>query len=41
MAIIVDNENENITNIIMSDDGTGAGLTIPGVMIGKKVGELF
>lgn len=40
-AIVIDNTNENINKVIMSDDGTGAGLTIPGVMIGSKDGEIL
>jgi len=40
-AIIIDNNNENINGVIMSDDGTGSGLTIPGVMIGSKDGEIL
>jgi hypothetical protein len=33
-AIIIDNKNENIEKFTMSDDGTGAGLRIPAVLIG-------
>lgn len=40
-AIIVDNKYENITELTMSDDGTGAGLRIPAVMISKKDGEIL
>ena len=39
MAIIVDNHVENVTNIIMSDDGSGAGLRIPSVLISKSDGD--
>ena len=39
MAIIVDNAVENIDRIIMSDDGSGAGLTTPAMLIGKNDGE--
>ena len=41
MAVIIDNRNENINGVIMSDDGTGAGLTIPGVLIGAKDGAIL
>ena len=41
VAIVIDNKNENIENVIMSDDGTGAGLTIPGVLIGNKDGQIL
>ena len=38
--MIIDNkENENIDNIIMSDDGTGRDLTIPGLLISYKDGQ--
>lgn len=39
LAIIIDSKNENITNVQMSDDGTGAGIRIPAVMIGRADGE--
>lgn len=35
LGIIVDNAKENITRIVMSDDGSGAGLRIPAVLISK------
>jgi len=38
-GIIVDNKNENITQILMSDDGTGGGIRIPSMLIGKTDGE--
>merc|ERR1712137_136528 len=38
-GIIVDNKNENITQILMSDDGTGGGIRIPSMLIGKSDGE--
>ena len=33
VAIIVDNKEEGVNSIIMSDDGTGAGIRIPGLLI--------
>lgn len=39
LAIIVDNRNENIDEIVMSDDGTGSGIRIPSVLISKTDGE--
>jgi len=39
LAIIIDNKNENISNVIMSDDGTGAGIRIPSVLIGNRDGN--
>lgn len=38
VAVIIDTHNENIKNVSMSDDGTGAGLAIPAVLIGKEDG---
>lgn len=37
-AIIVDNKPENISEITLSDDGTGAGIRIPAVLISKGEG---
>jgi PA domain len=39
VAIIVDNNEENVDNIIMSDDGTGGGIRIPSMLIGKTDGK--
>lgn len=39
VAIIVDNEVESVNSIIMSDDGSGAGIRIPSLLISKKDGE--
>jgi hypothetical protein len=33
IALIVDNTNEDLDKLILSDDGSGAGLHIPAVMI--------
>ena len=41
VAIIIDTENENIHKVVMSDDGTGMGLTIPSVLIGNKDGKIL
>lgn len=38
-GIIVDNTKENITRIVMSDDGSGAGLRIPAVLISEEDGN--
>lgn len=40
MVIIIDDkEKEDISKVTMSDDGTGAGIRIPAVLIGKNDGE--
>jgi extracellular elastinolytic metalloproteinase len=42
LAIIVDEvDNESMDAIIMVDDGTGAGIRIPSIMINKKEGEII
>lgn len=39
VAIIVDNTDEDISNIVMSDDGTGGGIRIPAMLLGKEDGQ--
>lgn len=39
VGIIFDSTEEAVENIIMSDDGTGDGILIPGVLITKEAGE--
>jgi hypothetical protein len=40
VGIVIDNdESENINNIVMSDDGTGAGIRIPSMLISKSDGD--
>lgn len=41
LVIVVDDRSENITNVIMGDDGTGSGIRIPSMLIGKESGELL
>jgi hypothetical protein len=38
LAVIIDDTTEDVSKIIMSDDGTGTGITIPAMLIGKKEG---
>eukprot|EP00352_Strombidinopsis_acuminata_P003541 CAMPEP_0176384634 /NCGR_PEP_ID=MMETSP0126-20121128/34488_1 /TAXON_ID=141414 ORGANISM="Strombidinopsis acuminatum, Strain SPMC142" /NCGR_SAMPLE_ID=MMETSP0126 /ASSEMBLY_ACC=CAM_ASM_000229 /LENGTH=88 /DNA_ID=CAMNT_0017750475 /DNA_START=185 /DNA_END=451 /DNA_ORIENTATION=- len=33
VGIIIDNTNEKIENVVMSDDGTGQGIRIPSMII--------
>ena len=35
LVVVIDNVFENITNVIMGDDGTGTGIRIPSMLIGK------
>lgn len=39
VAIIVDDSEEDIETIVMSDDGTGGGLRIPAMLVGKTDGK--
>lgn len=41
LAVIVDNSGFNVKDIIMSDDGTGAGIRIPSMMISERDGKLL
>lgn len=39
LLVVVDSRVENVTNVIMGDDGTGTGIRIPAMIIGKTEGE--
>ena len=39
MLVVVDTKRENIKKVIMGDDGTGMGIRIPSMLIGKTDGE--
>ena len=39
LLVVVDSRAENVTNVIMGDDGTGTGIRIPSMLIGKSDGE--
>jgi len=39
VGIVVDDHNENIQGVLMSDDGTGGGIRIPSMLIGKNDGK--
>jgi hypothetical protein len=41
VGIVVDNSEEDISNIVMTDDGTGAGIRIPSMIIGVKDGQVL
>jgi hypothetical protein len=34
--VVVDNNLEDVKNVIMGDDGTGTGIRIPSMLIGKE-----
>ena len=38
-GIIIDDHKEDVEHVLMSDDGTGGGIRIPSMLIGKKSGE--
>ena len=39
LAMIVDNKKEDVSKIVMSDDGSGAGLRIPSMLISYEDGQ--
>lgn len=39
IGIVIDNTDEPIETVVMSDDGSGAGIRIPSMMISKKDGQ--
>ena len=39
VGIIIDTNEEDVDNVIMSDDGTGGGIRIPSMLIGKTDGK--
>jgi hypothetical protein len=41
LGIVMDNQNEDVTTVIMSDDGTGMGISIPSLLIGKSDGQVL
>jgi hypothetical protein len=41
LAVIIDDTFEDINKVIMSDDGTGTGIRIPSMLIGKKEGQIL
>ena len=41
LAIVMDHKKEDISSVIMSDDGTGMGISIPSLLIGKGDGEIL
>ena len=40
-ALIVNNDDEDVSRIIMSDDGKGEDITIPAVLINKREGDII
>ena len=38
LAVIIDDSFEDVSKVIMSDDGTGTGIRIPAMLSGKKEG---
>lgn len=39
VAIIIDDHEEDVDKVIMSDDGTGGGIRIPAMLLGKTDGK--
>lgn len=41
VGIVIDDHAESIDNVLMSDDGTGGGIRIPSMLIGKTDGAVL
>ena len=41
LVVVVDDRDEDIKNVIMGDDGTGMGIRIPSMLIGKDSGKIL
>lgn len=41
VGIVIDTYATSITNILMSDDGTGGGIRIPSMLISQPDGDLL
>ena len=39
VGIVIDDKKVNVNNVVMSDDGSGAGIRIPSMLIGEKDGD--
>ena len=35
LVVVVDNRTEDVTNVVMGDDGTGTGIRVPSMLIGS------
>ena len=41
LVVVIDDRDEDISNVIMGDDGTGTGIRIPAMLIGKSSGKIL
>ena len=41
LVVVIDDRQEDIQNVIMGDDGTGMGIRIPSMLIGKDSGKIL
>jgi len=41
LLVVADHQQEDIQNVIMGDDGTGTGIRIPSMLIGKAQGAIL
>ena len=39
VGFLIDDTVEDVTNVVMTDDGTGGGIRIPSMLIGKTDGR--
>ena len=37
--MIIDTSTDDVSNVVLSDDGTGVGINIPAMVVGKKDGD--
>jgi hypothetical protein len=41
VGFIIDDSEEDISNVVLTDDGTGGGIRIPSMLIGKEHGKIL
>jgi hypothetical protein len=41
LVVVIDNRNELVDDVIMGDDGTGTGIRVPSMLIGKNDGDIL
>lgn len=41
IGIVIDNYEDDVSTVVMTDDGSGSGIRIPSMLIGKADGEIL
>lgn len=41
LVVVIEDREEDVSNVIMGDDGTGMGIRIPSMLIGKESGKIL